>query len=49
VAYGVVGWDASILVKYTAIVTASLVLTVAAYDVLVRRTRATRVLFGMRG
>jgi predicted ATPase/DNA-binding SARP family transcriptional activator len=31
------------------IVAASLVLTVAAYDLLVRRTRLTRVLFGMRG
>jgi len=49
VAYGVVGWDAPIAVKYLAIVTASLVLTVVAYDLLVRRTRVTRFLFGMRG
>jgi glucan biosynthesis protein C len=27
----------------------SLVLTLAAYDLLVRRTRVTRFLFGMRG
>ncbi|HTF12994.1 MAG TPA: acyltransferase family protein [Asanoa sp.] len=48
VAYGVVRWDAPILVKYLAIVVASLALTLAAYDVLVRRTRVTRYLFGMR-
>jgi hypothetical protein len=49
VAYGVVGWDAPIVVKYLVIVAASLTLTVAAYDLLVRRTRVTRFLFGMRG
>jgi peptidoglycan/LPS O-acetylase OafA/YrhL len=48
VAYGVVGWDAPIVVKYTVIVAVSLALTVAAYDLLVRRTRVTRFLFGMR-
>lgn len=48
VAYGVVGLDTNILVKYTVISLTSLVLTVAAYDVLVRRTRVTRFLFGMR-
>ncbi|MET8048533.1 acyltransferase [Streptosporangium sp. NPDC005286] len=49
VAYGVVGWHAPIVVKYLVIVAASLALTVAAYDLLVRRTRVTRFLFGMRG
>ncbi|MEH1130541.1 acyltransferase family protein [Micromonospora sp. CPCC 206061] len=48
VAYHVVRWDASIPVKYLAIVAASLALTVAAYDLLVRRTPVTRFLFGMR-
>ncbi|MGN9839035.1 acyltransferase family protein [Nonomuraea sp. H19] len=48
VAYFVVGWQAPILVEYLVIVALSLVLTVAAYDVLVRRTRVTRFLFGMR-
>ncbi|GAA0435934.1 hypothetical protein Acor_55470 [Acrocarpospora corrugata] len=48
VAYGVVGWDAPMVVKYLAIAGASLALTVAAYDLLVRRTRPTRFLFGMR-
>ncbi|KAF4410625.1 acyltransferase, partial [Streptomyces lycii] len=48
VAYGVVGWDAPILAEYAVIALSSLVLTVAAYDLLVRRTRVTRFLFGMR-
>ncbi|GGP10299.1 acyltransferase [Nonomuraea glycinis] len=48
VAYGVVRLDAPIAVKYPLIVALSLVLTVAAYDLLVRRTRVTRFLFGMR-
>lgn len=48
VAYGVVGWDAPVAVKYVVVVAASLALTVAAYDLLVRRTRVTRFLFGMR-
>jgi peptidoglycan/LPS O-acetylase OafA/YrhL len=48
VAYGVVRWDAPIIVKYLAIVVASLGLTLAAYEFLVRRTRVTRYLFGMR-
>ncbi|MEU0955864.1 acyltransferase [Streptomyces niveus] len=48
VAYGVVGLDTNVLVKYTVISLTSLVLTVVAYDVLVRRTRVTRFLFGMR-
>ncbi|GAA4234082.1 peptidoglycan/LPS O-acetylase OafA/YrhL [Streptosporangium album] len=49
VAYGVVGWGAPIVAKYVVIVAISLTLTVAAYDLLVRRTRLTRSLFGMRG
>jgi glucan biosynthesis protein C len=48
VAYGVVRWHAPIIVKYLAIVVASLALTLAAYEFLVRRTRITRYLFGMR-
>ena len=49
VAYGIVRMDAPIIVKYLVIVAASLVLTVSAYELLVRRTRLTRWLFGMRG
>jgi peptidoglycan/LPS O-acetylase OafA/YrhL len=48
VAYGVVRWDAPIPVKYAVLVAASLALTVAAYDLLVRRTVLTRFLFGLR-
>ncbi|MEV4620375.1 acyltransferase family protein [Asanoa sp. NPDC049573] len=48
VAYGVVQWHAPIVVKYLAIVVASLALTLAAYEFLVRRTRVTRYLMGMR-
>jgi peptidoglycan/LPS O-acetylase OafA/YrhL len=48
VAYVVVDWEASIPVKYAVIVAISLALTLAVYDVAVRRTRVTRFLFGMR-
>jgi len=48
VAYGVVPWDAPIIVEYLVIVAISLALTLGAYEVLVRRTRVTRFLFGMR-
>ncbi|TYB63251.1 acyltransferase [Nonomuraea sp. PA05] len=47
-AYFVVGWRAPILVEYLVIVAVSLALTLLAYDLLVRRTRVTRFLFGMR-
>ncbi|MFD4522779.1 acyltransferase [Streptomyces sp. NPDC058470] len=48
VAYAVVGLHAPIPVRYVLIVAASLFLTLAAYELLVRRTRLTRFLFGMR-
>ncbi|WP_345665597.1 acyltransferase [Streptomyces venetus] len=48
VAYFVVGWSAPIPVEYAVLVTISLALTLAAYEVLVRHTRVTRFLFGMR-
>ncbi|MFC7530586.1 acyltransferase [Actinoplanes sp. GCM10030250] len=48
VAYQVVRWDAPIPVKYLVIVVASFVIMFAVYDLLVRRTRVTRLLFGMR-
>ena len=48
VAYGVVPWDAPIVVEWLVIVLISLVLVLAAYDLLVRRTPVTRFLFGMR-
>ncbi|WP_107122698.1 acyltransferase family protein [Streptomyces dysideae] len=47
-AYGVVGWSAPIPVKYAAIVAGSLVVILVVYECAVRRTRVTRLLFGMR-
>ena len=49
VAWNVVPWHRPIIVEYTVIVAISLALTLGAYDLLVRRTRITRFLFGMRG
>jgi peptidoglycan/LPS O-acetylase OafA/YrhL len=48
VAHLVVGWSAPVAVKFALIAAASLALTFAAYDILVRRTPVTRFLFGMR-
>ncbi|KOX03323.1 membrane protein [Streptomyces sp. NRRL B-1140] len=48
VAYVVVRWSAPIPVEYAVVVVTSLALTLAAYELLVRRTRVTRFLFGMR-
>jgi glucans biosynthesis protein C len=48
VAYEVVPWDGPIIVEYSVIVALSLALTLAAYEFLVRGTRPTRFLFGMR-
>lgn len=47
-AYGVVGWSAPIVVKYAVIVAASLAVILLVYEYVVRRTRVTRFLFGMR-
>ena len=47
-AYEVVQWKAGTAWKYLFLTTASLGVTLLAYDVLVRRTRATRFLFGMK-
>ncbi|SFB96278.1 acyltransferase family protein [Streptomyces aidingensis] len=48
VAYGVVGRELPMVVKFLVISLSSLLLTVAAYELLVRRTRPARFLFGMR-
>lgn len=48
VAYPVVGWDLHAAAKYAVIVVASLVVLLTVYDLLVRRTRVTRVVLGMR-
>jgi len=47
-AYGVVGWSAPIVVKYVVIVTGALAAILLVYEYVVRRTRLTRFLFGMR-
>jgi glucans biosynthesis protein C len=47
-AYEVVQWNAGAAWKYLFLTTASLGVTLLAYDVLVRRTRPTRFLFGMK-
>jgi hypothetical protein len=40
-------WEVSALVKYTVISLSSLVTTPVVYDIKIRRTRLTRILFGM--
>lgn len=47
-AYYVVNWTYAILIKYALICVASLTLTLTIYDVVVKRTRITRFLFGMK-
>ena len=48
IGFYVVQWNAGVLVKFVAIVVASFVITTAPYNVLVKRTNITRILFGMR-
>lgn len=48
VAYVVVAWELPAVAKFVVIVAVSLALTIAIYDLLVRRTPVTRFLFGMR-
>ena len=48
IGFYVVQWEASALLKYLAIVLSSLVVTLVMYDIGVRRTPLTRLLFGMR-
>jgi peptidoglycan/LPS O-acetylase OafA/YrhL len=47
-AYFVVGWATPMLVKYVVIVVVSFVVMFAVYELVVRRTRVTRLVFGMR-
>jgi glucan biosynthesis protein C len=44
----VVQWDAGIGVKYLTINGVTILVTYAVYDLLVKRTDVTRILFGMR-
>lgn len=48
IGYYVIRWNAGVLVKFLAVVLASLALTTLIYDILVKRTNITRFLFGMR-
>ncbi|HEX3214471.1 MAG TPA: hypothetical protein VH016_18035, partial [Actinomycetota bacterium] len=43
----VIQWDSNLLVKFLAISLGALAVTLGAYELLVRRTSVTRVLFGM--
>lgn len=49
VAFYVVQWDAGITLKMLAVVAGSFVLTLAIYDLVIRRIVPLRVLFGMKG
>lgn len=48
IAFFVVQWGSSVGIKYTAIIIPSFLVTVLAYDILVKRTNITRFLFGMK-
>jgi glucans biosynthesis protein C len=48
VAYAVVRWDLGVWPKFATLCLAAFVLTVALYELVVRRTRPTRFLFGMK-
>ncbi|WP_157252966.1 acyltransferase family protein [Nonomuraea typhae] len=48
VAFFVVSWHLPLAVKLAIVILASLVLTFAVYDLVIRRTAVTRYLFGMR-
>ena len=48
IGFYVVQWHMGVMAKYLVISTASLVITIALYDLLVKRTNVTRFLFGMR-
>jgi hypothetical protein len=48
IAFFVVQWSLGVAAKYAIIVALSFAGTVLAYDILVRRTGITRLLFGMK-
>jgi glucans biosynthesis protein C len=48
VAYVVVGWDLGVWPKFATVCLAAFALTLLLYEVLVRRTNATRFVFGMK-
>jgi glucan biosynthesis protein C len=48
VGFYMVQWNADVLVKFLVIAVCSLVAIIGLYDLLVRRTNVTRLLFGMK-
>jgi hypothetical protein len=48
IAYFVVQWDAPIIVKLPVVVVGSFIVTVGLYELVIRRVRLLRVLFGMK-
>ena len=48
IAHHVVRWDVGVAVKYLVITIATVLVTYAVYDLLLKRTRVPRFLFGMR-
>jgi len=48
IGFFVVGWTAGVLLKYLVIAVCSLLVSIALYDLVVRRTNVTRFLFGMK-
>ncbi len=49
IGFYVVQWNSEITEKFWFISTASLIMAIALYEILIRRTRVTRWLFGMKG
>ena len=48
IGYFVIRWGIGVFPKFIIIVTGSLLVTFALYEILVKRTNLTRFLFGMR-
>ena len=48
IGFYVVQWELNVFVKFGVILVAATVVTVLVYDLLVKRSNATRFLFGMR-
>lgn len=49
VGYFVIGWDVPLLVKFVIIMVAAFMITVGIYEVLIKRVRGLRLLFGLHG
>jgi hypothetical protein len=48
IAYYIVQWDAGIVVKLPVVVLSSFVVSLGLYELLIRRTGAARILFGVQ-